>query len=66
MKKLQKEKAASEGNDFYNILLQNIYKGQAQAFDNLFSANHRGLMLRAYGYTEAMRVTVEDLINLTK
>lgn len=29
--------------------------------DNLFKANHRGLMLRKYGYTEAMRVTVEDL-----
>ena len=30
--------------------------------DNLFKANHRGLMMKKYGYTEAMRVTVGELV----
>jgi hypothetical protein len=33
-----------------------------QSYDNLFSANHRNAMLQKYGYTEAMKVKVEDLI----
>lgn len=33
-----------------------------QAKDNLFSANHRNAMLRIYGYTEAMRIKIADLI----
>lgn len=31
-------------------------------FDNLFSANHRNTMIATYGYTEAMRITINDLI----
>lgn len=34
-----------------------------QAKDNLFCANHRGQMLRTYGYTEAQTIKLEDLIN---
>ncbi len=30
--------------------------------DNLFSANHRGRMINQYGFTEAQRVKIEDLI----
>ena len=33
----------------------------AQSRDNVFSANHRNAMIQKYGYTEAMRVTIEDL-----
>lgn len=32
-----------------------------QLADNLFHANHRTKMVSLYGYTEAMRVTVDDL-----
>lgn len=34
---------------------------QEQLKDNLFSANHRSAMIARYGYTEAMRITIEDL-----
>jgi hypothetical protein len=29
--------------------------------DNLFSADHRSKMIKKYGYTQAMSVTVDDL-----
>jgi hypothetical protein len=32
-----------------------------QAYDNLFSANHRNAMVEQYGMTEAQFITVEDL-----
>lgn len=31
--------------------------------DNLFSANHRNVMLEKYDYTDALSVTIEQLIN---
>ena len=34
--------------------------------DNLFSANHRNQMVNQYGYTEAMTVTIEELIEDNK
>lgn len=34
--------------------------------DNLFSANHRSNMMLKYGYTGAMTVTVEDLLDEMK
>jgi hypothetical protein len=30
--------------------------------DTLFSANHRTRMILRYGWTEAMRVTIDDLL----
>jgi len=34
-----------------------------QSRDNLFNADHRNKMIKEYGYTEAQKVTIEDLIN---
>jgi hypothetical protein len=31
-------------------------------YQNLFNANHRAAMIRAYGWTEAMFIKIEDLI----
>jgi hypothetical protein len=35
---------------------------QEQGYDNLFSANHRNGMIERYGYTQAMTVTIPELI----
>ncbi len=43
-------------------LLDQLVKERPQAFDNLFSANQRNKMIEKYNYTEAQRVTVEDLL----
>jgi hypothetical protein len=33
-----------------------------QLFDNLFNADHRTAMLTKYGYTEAMALSVDDVM----
>lgn len=53
-----------ENDIYFENLQENICQTMRlmeNAKDNLFNANHRNLMLQKYGYTEAMRVTVEDL-----
>jgi hypothetical protein len=39
-----------------------VNQNYVNARDNIFSANHRGAMVRQYGYTEAMRIKIGDLI----
>ena len=60
---------SNKQNDIWNenlmewvIPFSKIVGVTQQAKDNLFSANHRAYMVRNYGYTEAMRVKIEDLI----
>jgi hypothetical protein len=40
----------------------NASKVNYQAYDNLFSANHRNAMIDRYGETMASAITIEDLI----
>ena len=52
-------------NEIFDNLLtvQNTQRKVAeQARDNLFNADERTKMIAAYGYSEAMRITIEDLI----
>lgn len=42
--------------------LDKFMEFQAQARDNVFNANHRNMMIRDHGYTEAMGLTIEELI----
>jgi hypothetical protein len=35
---------------------------KAQVQDNVFNADHRNAMIEKYGYTEAMRLKIEDLV----
>lgn len=39
-----------------------MYDLKTQVRDNLFSANHRSKMIARHGFTEAMRITLEDLL----
>ena len=64
---LNKQNDIWKGNNMFTFedafkVVQEANKIAAQAKDNLFSANHRGQMLRQYGYTEASRIKIEDLI----
>lgn len=34
----------------------------SQAYDNLFSANHRAAMIRQHGGTQAQTIKIEDLL----
>ena len=47
-------------------LVKVVAETQKQAFDNLFSANQRNKMVDKYSYTEAQRITVGELITLTR
>jgi hypothetical protein len=49
---------------FENVskIVEQVNKQALQAKDNLFSANHRGEMIRQYGYTQAMDIKIEELI----
>lgn len=40
-----------------------MYDLHTQMRDNLFTANHRSKMIAKYGFTEAMRTTIEDLLD---
>lgn len=43
-------------------LLNEVAKFNSTIFDNLFNADHRNEMLRKYGYTGAINLTVGQLI----
>ena len=55
-----------KNNDYLlDILLDshiNASQVNHQAYDNLFSANHRNAMIERYGETMASAITIEDLI----
>ena len=50
--------------NFENVFkeMQKINEIMYNSRDNLFSANHRNAMIQKYGYTEAERIKIEDLI----
>ena len=45
----------------YSLFVES-QQASEQARDNLFSANHRNAMKEKYGFTEAERIKIEDLI----
>jgi hypothetical protein len=42
-------------------LLEDVAQFNSKIFDNLFDADHRNKMIRKYGYTGAMNLTIEAL-----
>jgi hypothetical protein len=56
-KKIEKDPLQEVFNNI--IAVQNV---QSQAFDNLFSANHRNAMIRNHGGTQAQVIKIGELL----
>lgn len=41
-------------------MMEQQHKMVTDAYDNLFSANHRNMMIERYGYTQAQHIYIED------
>lgn len=46
---------------FTTEIMNETLKARERSFDNLFNANSRNWMLKQYRYTDAMRITIQDL-----
>lgn len=45
----------------HSVFVQDVQMTKSRR-DNLFSADHRNIMIAKYGYTDAMLIKIEDLI----